>query len=125
MKKILITYTVISLLFIIQQPTFALSSEDLLPKTNVKTTETQYVSELPRMNDVETYTKIVQIMLAVATALILAAVTFAGIKLVVSRGNADEFGKAKMLIVYALAGVAIIAAAYAISLGITKLKIFG
>lgn len=125
MKKIffliIVFYTVITPLtaYAVKPPDIG----ELLPPPGAGG-KTEYVQALPKPTDVGIYTRIIQIMLGVATGLILVTFTVAGVMMVTARENEEQINKAKGIIIYALIGTALIAAAYAISLGVTKLEFF-
>lgn len=72
----------------------------------------------------DVYSSIAKIMLAVATLLIFIALVVAGVIMVTGQGEENAITKAKQIVIYALIAVVLIAAAYAITIGITRIKPF-
>lgn len=72
----------------------------------------------------DVYGGIAKIMLAVATLLIFIALVVAGVIMVTGQGEEAAITKAKQIVIYVLVAVTLIAAAYAITIGITRIKPF-
>jgi hypothetical protein len=71
----------------------------------------------------ETLPKIIKIIMYAVGTVILIAIVYAGILLVIARGNEEEIKKAQNIIIYGAIGVVIIGVAYAIVYGISQLNI--
>ncbi|MBU1992861.1 hypothetical protein KKG51_04165, partial [Patescibacteria group bacterium] len=65
---------------------------------------------------------VIKLALGIASALIVIGFLVAGTMYVTAQGNEDQTNKAKSVLIYTLVAVAIIASAYAITLGVTTLK---
>lgn len=67
--------------------------------------------------------QIVNILLAVASTVMFIALSYAGILLLIARGNEEDINKAQNIIIYAVIGIIIIALSYAIVYGVARLNI--
>lgn len=83
------------------------------------------VQSLPKGDQQELLTRIIQIILAITGTLALASFTYGGIMLLTAQGNEDSIGKAKKLIMWSVIALLIIATSYAITLGVSQLQFFG
>lgn len=70
----------------------------------------------------ETLGSIIKLVLAFTGAIAFISFTYAGIMMVIARGNEEEIGKAKMMIFWSIIALTIIATSYALVLGISNLK---
>ncbi len=84
----------------------------------------EYVSKLPQGTWQEIVTSVIKIILAISGSLALASFTVSGIMMVVARGEEEKLTKAKHVLLWSIAALAIIAVSYAIVLGISQLKFF-
>ena len=94
-----------------------------LPNTNKN-----FLKELPKAKDEVTYTdlysSLAKIFLGVATLLTFVGLIVAGVMLVAGGSDEGTVTKARQIIMYIAIGILIMAAAYAIVTGITRLKPF-
>lgn len=67
---------------------------------------------------------VVKTLLNVSGGLALLAFTVGGVLFVTARGKADQLDKGKKIIIFAIAGLVIIAVSYAIVIGVSDLQIF-
>lgn len=68
------------------------------------------------------YSNLIKLALGIASVLIVISFVIAGTFYVTAQGNEDQLNKAKSILIYTLIAVAIIASAYGITMGVTKIK---
>ncbi|KKQ67875.1 MAG: hypothetical protein US89_C0013G0045 [Candidatus Peregrinibacteria bacterium GW2011_GWF2_38_29] len=96
--------------------------------------ELEYLRSLPQADtitkDIEAkttatfYASATKLMMGLATILVVVGFFVAGVMYVTAQGNEEVTKKAVNIMMYTVVGVIIIAAAYGIVIGITKLKPF-
>lgn len=90
--------------------------------------DTSLIENLPQSQKEETYSdlfsSLTKIALGAATILVFVGLIVSGIMFVFAQGDETKLTNAKNVLVYMIIGVAIIAAAYAIVIGITNLTPF-
>lgn len=86
--------------------------------------EVKAVTELPNLTEAELASGFIKLALQFAMSLSLVAIIIAGIFLLISRGNEDETGKAKKILMYLVIGLLIMSSAYAIVSGAAQINFF-
>lgn len=66
--------------------------------------------------------RVIQMVLAVAGTLALISFTVAGVMLVTARGNEEQIGKGKHILIWSILALAVIAVSYAVVYGISLLN---
>ncbi len=115
---------------------YAVTAGDLLPTPTPTPTETnedgttkvnkelEAYKDLPDLGINEAISKTIKIILAMTMSLTIVALVIAGIFYMISEGDEEDVGKAKSIIVYLVIGMAIMAAAYGVTSGISKVDFF-
>lgn len=67
---------------------------------------------------------VVKILLNISGAVALIAFTAGGVMMVASNGNSDTLDRGKKVVIYAIAGLVIIAVSYALVIGVSELQFF-
>lgn len=135
-KKISVTFLVF-LLNSIQVA--AVTTNDLMPRSGSDNTAKNYtnslnnlknypevanVAKLPQLTTESLIKEVIKTILSGAMLLTMIALVIAGIYYLQSRGKEEDITKAKDIIIYLLIGMAIIASAYAIIVGISQFQFF-
>lgn len=68
--------------------------------------------------------EVIKILLNISGAVALIAFTAGGVMMVVSNGNSDTLDRGKKVVIYAIAGLVIIAVSYALVIGVSELQFF-
>lgn len=139
-KKIIKLALITFLLYGVILPVSALSADQLLPRSgeqsksgddftikldNIeKYPETGNIANLPQLTDTSLFMNIIQIILGWSMLITLVALVVAAIYYLISRGKEEDITKAKDIIIYLLIGMAIMASAYGIVVGITQFRFF-
>ncbi|KKQ69857.1 MAG: hypothetical protein UT33_C0021G0009 [Candidatus Peregrinibacteria bacterium GW2011_GWC2_39_14] len=140
MKKILITIlltlNIIGLLSPIAFAYAATGSWDLLQPVQIEGGDkNDYLKALPQGDKIDKqedeqkstatfYASATKFIMGLATILVVVGFFVAGVMYVTAQGNEEMTKKAVNIMMYTIVGVIIIAAAYGIIIGITKLKPF-
>jgi len=82
------------------------------------------VGNLPRGDWKVLLANVIKLVLAITGSLAFAAFTYGGVMMVTAQGNDQQISKGKNILFYSVLALAIIAASYAIVLGITQLQFF-
>lgn len=83
-----------------------------------------YVQKLPGGDWQSILTAAIKFMLGISGTLAFISFTVAGVLFVTARGEEDQLTKAKHMLLWSIAALAIIAVSYAIVLGISQFKYF-
>ena len=83
----------------------------------------KYVDALPNDSWQVVLSGVIQLILGVTGSLAFVAFTVGGVMMVTSQGNEEQITKGKGVILYSVLALVIIAASYAIVLGITQLNL--
>lgn len=117
----------ISLIFSLSNVALA-TAQTLVPTVQTPnssgTTKIALVENLPRAEWPVIIAGIVQIILGVVGSLTLIAFTVGGVMFVASQGNEEQISKAKKIIFWSIFALLIIAASYALVLGVSQLQFF-
>jgi len=89
-----------------------------------KNQELNAIKALPDLTPEEMIASIIKTILGASMILALIAIVIAGITMIYSRGNEEEIGKAKDILLYLVIGIAIMAAAYGFVSGIAQFNFF-
>ncbi len=104
------------------------SSQELFDRFQTKDgtapPKTAAVAALPNSSWQATLASIVVMLLNITGALALISFTVGGVMMVVGGQNPDMLEKGKKIVMYSLIGLVIIAASYAIVLGVSQLEFF-
>ena len=125
MKKIII-YTLITISIILNTTLITLAQDfkpttsDLIPQ---KTTTKELIKNLPSGNWTDIFAGIIKLTLQITGSLALISFTIGGIMMITAQGG-DNITKGKMIILWSIVALTIIAASYAIVTGITQLEFF-
>jgi len=82
------------------------------------------VGNLPRSDWGVLMGQVISIILAITGSLAFAAFTFGGVMMVTAQGNDEQIRKGKNILFWSVLALVIIAASYAIVVGISQLKFF-
>lgn len=120
--------------FLTPPSAYAQNVDDLLPRPGedkggdigniYDSDELKAVANLPKVTTENIMTTIIRSILGWSMILTIAALVFAGIFYLRSMGNEEDLNKAKSIILYLIIGIAIMAAAYGIVLGISQFNFF-
>jgi len=91
--------------------------------TNIDDPKTEYVNRLPAGDWRLILQNVIQLILAITGSLTIIAFTVGGIMMVTSQGNEEQLSKGKAVLLWSVVALLIIAASYAIVLGITQLQL--
>lgn len=94
------------------------------PKDSAGPTKLALVKNLPNDDWPQLIAGVVQIILGVVGSLTLVAFTVGGVMFVASQGNEEQISTAKKIIFWSVFALLIIAASYAIILGVSQLQFF-
>jgi hypothetical protein len=67
---------------------------------------------------------VIKILLNISGAVALVAFTAGGVMMIAANGNDDTLGRGKKVVIYAIAGLVIIAVSYALVIGVSELQFF-
>lgn len=87
-------------------------------------TKIALVENLPRAEWPVIVSGIVQIILGITGSLAFIAFTVGGVMFITAQGSEDRLTKAKSIIYWSIAALLVIAASYALVLGVTQLQFF-
>lgn len=133
MKKIVVKLAFITLVLISILQTTALAAQvdvdnDLVPrpgdKLGGKFEELKVVSDLPEVTIEEAITTTIKTILAWSMSIALITIVFIGIYYLKSMGTEEDLSKSKNMIIYLAIGMAIMAAAYGVIVGISQFDFF-
>lgn len=141
MKKILTKILVLTaILSSFAQTTLAVDIEKLIPKSGEKSANpddflkanenlTKYpevgqVAKLPELTQTSLITEVIKLILTWSMLITLIAIVVAAIYYLISRGKEEDITKAKDILIYLMIGIAIMAAAYGVVVGITQFEFF-
>lgn len=113
MLRNILTIIVVHTFFFIEK-VFAAIPQGVLPDNSAK---------LPS-GDISTQflPQVIKTILSVTGVIVFVMFILSGIFFLTARGNDDQLGKAKNILIYSLVGVVIIAVSYAIILGVTEFE---
>jgi hypothetical protein len=101
-------------------------AQDLVPDRRLPDGSTvskvQLVRNLPDNNWPVLLASIIQIVLAVVGSLALIAFTYGGIVMITGQGNEEQIKKGKEILLWSIVALIVIAASYALVLGISQLR---
>lgn len=86
--------------------------------------ELSAVGDLPNVTINAIFTTVIKTILAASMILTIMAIVMMAFYYITAQGDDEETGKAKKIILYLLIGVAIMAGAYGIILGLAKFNFF-
>lgn len=138
MKKLLLTSLSIILLLAINinYVAYAVDIEKLVPRSGEKDDsvssakniekypEVGNVAKLPELSETALVTETIKLILGWAMLIALIALVAASIYYLTARGKEEDITKAKDITFYLVIGMAIMAAAYGIVVGISQFKFF-
>lgn len=141
MKKILTKILILTAVFFsFAHTTLGVDVEKLIPKAGEKSDDpdvfsksnqnlTKYpevgqVAKLPELTEISIMTEIIKLILGWSMLITLVAIIVAAMYYLIGRGKEEDITKAKDILVYLLIGIAIMAAAYGIVVGIAQFEFF-
>jgi hypothetical protein len=83
-----------------------------------------YVRNLPQGSWQQILAEVIKFILGITGTLALISFTVSGIMMVTARGEEEQITKAKMMVLWSVLALLIIAVSYAIVLGVSQLKFF-
>ncbi|MBD3270290.1 hypothetical protein GF376_02080 [Candidatus Peregrinibacteria bacterium] len=98
--------------------------EPLNSEDNTDNTKLSAVNRLPQTSWQATLRSIVTTLLNITGGLTLIAFTIGGIMMIVGSHNQEQLEKGKKIFIYSLIGLIVIAASYAIVIGVAELQFF-
>jgi len=93
--------------------------------TNKVQTKLDLVKNLPNKTLNELTSSIIKILLAICGSLALGSFTVGGIIMITAQGDETKISKGKMVLIWSIAGLAVIAVSYGIVVGVSQLQFFG
>lgn len=127
MKKLLTKFIILfSILISTGAVTLAgtVDTKSLLPKATGPYDELKAVAALPEVTITQTITIIIKTILGWSMLITLVVLVFMGIYYLQSLGNEDDLSKVKNMMVYLVIGMAIMAAAYGVIVGVAQFDFF-
>lgn len=133
MKKIVAKSALITLVLISMFQTTTLAAQvdvdnDLVPRPGDQLggtfKELKVVSALPEVTIEEAITTTIKTILAWSMSIALITIVFIGIYYLKSMGTEEDLSKSKNMIIYLAIGMAIMAAAYGVIVGISQFDFF-
>lgn len=128
MKKLLLT---ISVILLTANSVLAVNISDLIFRPGEKSAsdvseypETGYVADLPEVSIEAAITSTVKTILGWAMIISIIALVVSAIFYIQSRGKEEDVTKAKDIMLYLIIGMAIMAAAYGIVIGLSQFEFF-
>lgn len=94
------------------------------PQGSSGPTKIALVENLPRAEWTAIVAGAVQIILGITGSLAFIAFTVGGVMFITARGSEDQLSKAKAIIYWSILALLVIAASYALILGVTQLQFF-
>lgn len=88
-------------------------------------TKIDLINNLPNKTLNELTAGIIKILLAICGSLALVSFTVGGIIMITAQGDETKISKGKMVLIWSIAGLAVIAISYGIVVGVSQLQFFG
>lgn len=96
-----------------------------IPTKNQGQTKLALVNNLPNLTINELTASIIKILLAVCGSFALISFTVGGIIMITAQGDESKISKGKLILLWSVAGLAVIAVSYGIVVGVSQLQFFG